>query len=453
MNLLIILTLIIFAVISTVRLNWGLFILLSLLPSYLIRFEIFSVPSTFLEMMILILFTIWFIKNKPWKRLKKKNWLVRYKKYPYRLEIILILIIAWLSLLLVNFNLSALGIFKAYFLEPIMIYILIINISKGSLKKIIWPLLISAFYLSLTAIWQQLSSSNALFDVEISSVFHYPNALGLFLGPIILLSLGLYFTYPKRTNLMVANKKIFILITIIFSLFSIILAQSFGALIAVLTASLFFLLFYNKASRKIALIIILISALSLFLYQPGYNYVKERLTLKDLSGQIRKQQWKETIEMLTDNRIITGAGLNNYQNSLSPYHQEGIFVKNDDPDWHHKTVWDEKYRKQVWQPVEIYLYPHNIFLNFWTELGLVGALIFLFLIVRVLLELTIRLKKLDKKQKAVVLGIIGSMLTVLIHGLVDVPYFKNDLALLFWTIVALAAIVKLRNSKSSYANH
>jgi hypothetical protein len=29
---------------------------------------------------------------------------------------------------------------------------------------------------------------------------------------------------------------------------------------------------------------------------------------------------------------------------------------------------------------------------------------------------------------------------LLIHGLVDVPYFKNDLSLLFWLIVALISV-------------
>ena len=30
------------------------------------------------------------------------------------------------------------------------------------------------------------------------------------------------------------------------------------------------------------------------------------------------------------------------------------------------------------------------------------------------------------------------MVAVIVHGLVDVPYFKNDLALEFWTFLGLA---------------
>ena len=34
------------------------------------------------------------------------------------------------------------------------------------------------------------------------------------------------------------------------------------------------------------------------------------------------------------------------------------------------------------------------------------------------------------------------MTVLLIHGLVDVPYFKNDLAVLFWIIIGLIIINK-----------
>ena len=36
------------------------------------------------------------------------------------------------------------------------------------------------------------------------------------------------------------------------------------------------------------------------------------------------------------------------------------------------------------------------------------------------------------------LGIVLAMVAIIVHGLVDVPYFKNDLALEFWTFLGLA---------------
>ncbi len=451
MEILIIISLILFTAIAYFRLNWAIFITLFSLPAYLLRFSIASIPSTLLEAMILIVFFVWLLKDKPWKNFKRKNFSKR-NKYPYRLEIIGILIAAWLGLLIADFSTGALGIFKAYFLEPIMLYIVLVNRGFVNIRKFVWPLSLSALAISLVAIYQQFSvgfSLDTILATKVSSIFTYPNALGLFLGPIILLSFGLFLSYPKRSQLFISYKKILLLLTIILSTLAIFFARSDGALAGVLISFFILAILINKNSRKIALVSTMLLVIALSFHTPSWQYVKDRASLRDLSGQIRRQQWKETIEMLTDNRLLTGAGLDNYQRALKPYHQEGIFVKDyRDPEWHRKVVWDEKYHKKAWQPVEIYLYPHNIFLNFWTEITLLGAILFIWLIFRVIFDLVKILKRLNSTQKGIAYGILGSLLVILIHGLVDVPYFKNDLAVLFWLIISLAAILKLKQKKN-----
>ena len=71
------------------------------------------------------------------------------------------------------------------------------------------------------------------------------------------------------------------------------------------------------------------------------------------------------------------------------------------------------------------IYPHNIFLNFWTETGLPGLLAVLWIMV-------LAIKHGLKKPSLFALA----LLPILIHGLVDVPYLKNDLAMLTWIILA-----------------
>jgi O-antigen ligase len=451
MEITIILALIFFTVLALFRLNWGLFIIIFSLPIYLIRFNIGPFPSTMLEFMILIVFLVWLFKDKPWKNLKRKVFKKRIK-YPYYLEIIGLLIAAWFGLLIANFSPGALGIFKAYFIEPIMLYLVLVNRAYINIKKFIWPLSLSALIISLVAILQQYLIGfdlSSIMQTKVSSIFSYPNALGLFLGPIILLSTGLFLSYPKRANLFISIKKLIIILSIGLSILAIFFAQSDGALVAVIASFFLLGLLANKKSRKVAIISIILITLAISLHQPSWQYIKTRGTLMDLSGQIRRQQWKETKDMLFDGRIISGAGLDNYQTSLKKYHQEGIFVKDiNDPEWHRKVVWDKEYHKEAWQPVEIYLYPHNIFLNFWTEITLIGALLFIWLILKVLFDLLKLLKRLVPKHKAIALGVIGSLVTILIHGLVDVPYFKNDLSVLFWIIIFFAASIKLKNKKT-----
>ncbi|MDD2681054.1 MAG: O-antigen ligase family protein [Patescibacteria group bacterium] len=455
MDILIITGLILFTFIAILRLDWALFIVLAALPSYLIRWQIGPVPVTLLELMILISFVVWFIRDKPWQRYKKQDWKNRKQRYPYSLEIVGILIAAWAGLAIAGFDNSSLGILKAYFLEPIMLYIVILNRGQGSNKKYIWPLVISAAFISIIAIFQQITGLYIFNDFwaqlsqrRVTSVFAYPNAVGLYLAPIIFLIFGLLISYPKKTNLLTAGKKIILIITILTSLAAIVFARSEGALIAIAGASFIVAILANKHSRRIALSLMIIAIVATSLYSPAWNYLKQKATLMDLSGQIRRQQWAETMVMLNDDRIISGAGLNNYQETVAPFHQEGIFVKNDDPEFHRHVVWNAEYRAKVWQPVEIYLYPHNIFLNFWTEITLFGALLFMWLIARYYYDALRLLKTLDREKRNITLGLIGAMSAIVIHGLVDVPYFKNDLAIIFWLIIAILGIIKIKNKKT-----
>jgi O-antigen ligase len=155
------------------------------------------------------------------------------------------------------------------------------------------------------------------------------------------------------------------------------LAHSEGALIAIMVALLAFGFFASKASRITVLLFILAVSGILVVNTPIREKVFQKATLMDLSGQIRRQQWKETWQMLLAGHFFSGAGLSNYKQAILPYHQEGIFVNDGDPDFRRKIViFDDKYRAEHWQPVEIYLYPHNLALNFWSEIGFFGMLVF-----------------------------------------------------------------------------
>ena len=72
----------------------------------------------------------------------------------------------------------------------------------------------------------------------------------------------------------------------------------------------------------------------------------------------------------------------------------------------------------------------NLFLTFWLEAGLLGFIGFW------LLFWNLRVNLREHKTSFEVL-IMSIMIYFLLHGLVDTPFWKNDLAVIFWLIIIL----------------
>ena len=53
-------------------------------------------------------------------------------------------------------------------------------------------------------------------------------------------------------------------------------------------------------------------------------------------------------------------------------------------------------------------------------------------------------RNLKKENRFIALGLIGAMVAIVVHGMVDVPYFKNDLAVMFWLVIAMLGSLKIK---------
>lgn len=454
-----ILATLIFAFLAYRRLDWAVLMIIVGTPLYLWRGSVAGLPFTFLEIMILVSFLTWLIKGGlDLKTLfKKKNGRI---PYPFRWEIIAILLTSWSGIIVAGMSNTALGIWKAYFFEPILLFILVINLFSypEGRQKVIRALSVSALAVSLFAIFQWATGlyiSNPFWVAaetrRATSFFPYPNAVGLFLAPIIPIITGFIINHWNNLK---NQERSFYLATIFAALLAVWAAKSEGALVGLIVGLGFMGLLVNKNVRLITLGLGVVIVASLWFTPSLKEYALSKITLSDLSGQIRQQQWKETKEMLQDGRFFSGAGLSGYQAAVAPFHQDGIWFKTKDPNWLRNIMNSEEYRQKMWQPTEIYLYPHNIILNFWTEIGLLGMLAFVWLIARAIIQsIKIFIKRTPEKYLA--LGLGAALTVIVIHGLVDVPYFKNDLAALFWVFLALIGglSLKLNESKNITKNN
>lgn len=443
-----------FTILTWYRQEWGVLFIIAALPSYLIRFNLVGIPFTFLEGLILAATAIWIIKDfLPANREFFKRGFRRQPgriSYPYSWEMVAVLIISLVSVGVSYFQTGALGIWKAYFFEPILLYILILNTLKNTagIKKIIAALTISAAAVSIFAAYQEITGQfitnpfwSAAATRRVVSFFGYPNAVGLYLAPLSLLILPWIFSTKISPRY-----RLIILITVSISWLAILFAQSEGAMVAVAAGVVTLGLMANRKSRLVSAVLITLITAGVFLLRPLSDPIIQKASLHDLSGEIRRQQWTETVIMLNDGRLLSGAGLDNYQRAITPYHQDGIFYNFDNRPNFDAVVWaSSTLQKIYWQPVEIYLYPHNIFLNFWSELGIAGLLLFVWIIIKAsyLALQTHRSSGKSDDSRFLSLGILGALSTIVVQGLVDVPYFKNDLAAMFWIILALGAIANL----------
>lgn len=396
------------------KLSWRLSLLAILaLPLYVVRFNVFNLPTTLLEILILLAIAVFILSL-----IIKKNSLTPLSPL---LSFIFYLSILWVVVALVSVLYSpqpwaALGLWRAYFLEPVvLIWCIVQQINDlKRLKQLIATAVFSGLAVSLYAIWQHFTGLGIPTPWQpanirrVTSWLGYPNAVGLLIAPLIPLLLAL----GKKVKLI----KIIVAILMILAVWW---AKSEGALVGLLAGAIIAGLIYSKPTRRLTLAALLLGTILIAVIPAWQNKFVSTITLNDCpklyecSLQLRKLQWAETWQMLSDGKWLYGAGLAGYQTAIAPYH--------------HK------------QGIEIYLYPHNIFLNFWTELGLLGLLIFLAMII-IFYWQSFKLLK-HPPYRALVIAALAAMTTLLVHGLVDVPYFKNDLSVLFWLIFMVPFVV------------
>ncbi|MBI4435126.1 O-antigen ligase family protein [Candidatus Uhrbacteria bacterium] len=419
-----------FAVLTWADLHKGLFLLVAVLPSYLLRTELFGVPTTLLELLAVTFLVVWVIRHFPVPQLPKGGLGgVAERLSGVTVTAAFLLLAATIAVFVAPDRLAALGVWKAYFIEPILLFFAVRHellraptppsppSGRGGIlaEQLFVALGVSALVLSLIAIFQWLTGSGLPipWDIErrVTSVFDYPNALGLFLGPIVVIA---FLKIPRAI-------RTFWLAVALLSSIAIILAQSEAAIVSIV-ATLLIAGLWNKKTRIFSSSLLALLVL-LVLFVPA---LRTKLTLQDYSGSVRLSQWTETVDMLRDHWFL-GAGLSGYPTLFEPYHQA--------------------------THLEIFQYPHNIILNIWVELGLLGLVSFVLLAWQILLSLRggsststdeaiLRrakglLRSLALPRNDTQLVALLALLQMTIHGLVDVPYFKNDLAILTWILLAI----------------
>lgn len=396
--------LIFFGYVAWRNLRVALYLILLFIPTYLLKFKILSIPVTLLELLIYVAFLVWliFIITKK----QTINW-VAIKKYLWPIGLILIGLI--IGVLISSDILISLGVLKGWFITPLLLFVMLISVlsKKLHIKKAIIALIFSGVFLSSIALWQVITNNYITIDNRASAFFESANYLSLYLVPIIILGLGFILSLKSKIKwlwfLLIA-----IMLAALFFTFS--YGGWIGLIIGVGVLMLMLLPFWPT--------FISISSLGLIgiLSQLNNPKFQQMLDIVDRSSSsVRLQVWQSAILMLKENYLL-GIGL-------------GLFEKK-------YPIFAGRLFNPPLEPVM--LHAHNIFLHSWLNLGLIGFVGFIWLLINFFKNIYQTIKK---HKTGLNISVMATMIALLVHGVIDTPYWKNDLSILFWVILAFGIIL------------
>jgi len=215
---------------------------------------------------------------------------------------------------------------------------------------------------------------------------------------------------------------IFMWLLTLISLVAIYFSGSRAGLLAVgggvgLYLILFFWNYFKKYLwAKVVLIfgIVLVIVGAGFFFRPDLSVSPESGGRVSSSNNIRWEIWKTSLQM-GKNHPVLGVGLGNFQEAFGTFTQD-------------RTNYPEYI-------TPLALSPHNVFLMFWLTTSIFGFIAFIWLVFLFFKAGSESFKSSCAKV------LMAAFATIIIQGLVDTPYFKNDLAILFWLIFSFMILL------------
>lgn len=406
------------------RFRYAVGFLLLALPTYLIRFKIGPLPTTFLEIVWGGVFLVWLIKYVRTdffiivKRIKERPW--------FFVSTALLFVGSLIGVGVSDMVVLSLGQWRAYFLEPILTFFMLIGRIEWSTdtregritpRFLLQCLIATSLSVVLYSIGQWFTGFGiatpewtAKATRRVTAFFTSPNAVGLYLETLVVFTFGYYVLLRQKKIEFSAKhaswsrmQMIVIPIIIGLQLLAIVFTKSDGTILA-LGAALIVSLFLAGYKKIVAGLIIVAIVTAIFVPK-----IQSVLLFRDKSGENRLTLWTYSWEFLTASpkNFVAGAGVRQFFRKIQKPHYD---VKK----------------------MERLIYPHNFIFNFWSETGLLGLIGFIS-ILGCLARYALAMLRVDRTWGILLLSVL---VVIIVHGLVDVPYFKNDLALLFWIIVS-----------------
>ncbi len=367
------------------------------LPSYLLRFSFFGLPANVLEVLILlcVIWRIFFYKKKTDCRL----FFEKYKPFIFLAGLIFfgLIVSVW-----VNKNYAGgFGIIKSWFLLPVLFSLVVGSVLKeDKIKNVFLAYYVSAFTIALISLGYFFLGW-ITYDGRLAGIFNSPNYLAMYLAPAIFIGYQLFFIANSNRKLLFSISGAVILSVLY-------LTFSYAAWVAIFIALIAVFILEKKISLKKALAVLFLIIILFFSQANKSKFIDLVNFSERSSSQSRVMIWRSAEKMLEDN-WFWGIGTGNFQEKYLGY---------------------QKYFPSYLEWAVPH--PHSLYLAFWLYSGVFGLIGFLALLYFWFANI-LRTTK-NPQLKFIALGI---MFYILLHGLVDTTYFKNDLAVVFWMLFVI----------------
>ncbi len=403
----------------------GLMLTLLWAPFYLFPLQLFQYAFPLSEVLILLTALAWGARQlvRRARQYKSGPHSPASSNQPRRLQALDLALLAWLCFGLIAVSWSAqrgpaLTELRVLFLEPMLFYLIFRSEARDSRTRILLvdALLTAGVLVALIGLWLFFSGEGVITAEggvrRLVSVYGSPNNAALFLGRC--LPFALAWALPGTTGI----RRWLAFVIFALMLLALLLTQSAGALFLGLPLSLAAMLLLQWRRRALLPLSGLGVAGALgtaFALSSSPRFAR----LLDFSSGtvfIRLRVWQSALSMLLDDPL-RGLGLDQF---LYAYRDTWIL-----PD--------------AWREPNL-SHPHNILLDFWLRLGLAGPIILITLLAA-FWRSVLRAYRLPSTHGSRVLlaGSMGSMVSLIAHGLVDNSVYVHDLVYVFVLLVGLVA--------------
>jgi O-antigen ligase len=375
------------------------------MPLYVVRWHAGPLPTTLLENLILLTAALYVMTV--WRHRE-----LMPRRTPYDIPILVFLLAGVIGIFVAPDHRAALGVFRAYLLEPIAIFYLATAVlrSAADFKPILVAGAISASVFSVIVVVTFISvligghlnpsSAPGAFGIN-------PNAVALYLEPIAAVALGFVLFAGSKTSRWIA------VALLAFVLPALVCTLSRGALLAGAVLAVIAVLSVRDVRLRLGLMGAgLVGAIALSQVPFVAVRLAHQLDPQHATLVLRLAIWSVTLRMLSDHPLF-GAGISGYQTVMAHYRTRALHP----------------------EP-----YAHNIFLTTWSELGLIGLAAFAVIFFGLLWQAWRSAGSAGEAVRPLLWGIFAAWVVFGVHGLFDSPYWKNDLSLEFWLLAALELV-------------